>query len=758
MIVFDIQAVQSRSHGERGIARYCLEVAHAIERLAPDHITYYSVNPNRPIPESLEQLVPTGKVVRSDEIAGRIPSLLHIGSPVELDLPVEQIVVGRPERLVANLYDLIPLVFRHHYLQVPDTAARYLTRVGLYTCADRVLADSQSAADDAARLLGIPTERFRVIGGGASETFRPPSGGVDEARRRVARAWPELGSEFVLLPAGIDWRKNIEGVVRAYGQLPARVRRAHRLVLVCRASDAERRHLTEIATEAGCADTFHMTGYVSDQLLVALNQAAHLVVMPSRYEGFGLPILEARRCGAPVICGDNSSLREVLPDPRARFDADDVESIRELLHRALTDEDFLQELRAIPVPPLTWERAAQLTIDAHRELLDERRPTALLADKRPRIAYVTPLPPVESGIARYSFRLLGALSRLARVRCFSDQDLSVAEVPDGVAISPLSDLPPLAACGEFDHVVVALGNNGLHASALQMSRRVRSVVHLHDVRLVNCYAAEPWPGVVDRQYPGRFSAAELASMPEPWSPLVQSKSIFLLSDVAATAEGFLVHSDHAASLVELDVGRVPVNIGPNAVPARATRRVPEEGLIVSLGIVSTAKQSDKLAEAAAILHERGVPARLAFVGAGAEVLPHVAPNVEMMGLVDDETYDDVVSRACIAVQLREHSNGESSAAVADCLAAGVPVVVTDIGSFSELPDTVAVKVRRDITAHELASELEQLLTDTARRDEMSQAAVAYSGQQTFDAAAARLMDALERIRPRVSRASTPVAS
>src|SRR5687768_17014438 len=103
MIVFDIQAVQSRSHGERGIARYCLEVAHAIERIAPNHIDRYSVNPHRPIPASLEHLLRTGKVVRSAELAGSHLSLLHIGSPVELDLPVDEIVFGRPERLVVNL-------------------------------------------------------------------------------------------------------------------------------------------------------------------------------------------------------------------------------------------------------------------------------------------------------------------------------------------------------------------------------------------------------------------------------------------------------------------------------------------------------------------------------------------------------------------------------------------------------------------------------------------------------------------------------
>ncbi|MCU1359981.1 MAG: hypothetical protein JWN99_1270 [Ilumatobacteraceae bacterium] len=743
MIVFDIQAVQSRSHGERGIARYCLEVAHAIERIAPDHIDRYTVNPHRPIPASLEHLIRTGKVVRSDEVSRERLSLLHVGSPVELDLPIEQIVFGQPERLVVNLFDLIPLVFRDHYLRDPGTSLRYLTRIGVYNSADRVLADSQSAADDAIRLLGIPAERCRVVGAGASEAFRLPSGGVAEAAARVMLDLPAIRPGYIMLPSGIDWRKNIEGVLRGYSQLSAELRRRHQLVLVCRAAEDERRYLLELADGLGCADTFVMTGYVSDSLLVALNQAAYLVIFPSRYEGFGLPVLEARRCGAAVICGDNSSLREVLPDPRARFDAADDESIRVVLDRALNDSGFIDELRSMPVPPFTWERAAQLTIDAHEELLNSPRPASLMADIRPRIAYVTPLPPIESGVARYSYQLLTELARQARVRCFSDQDFAHAAVPAGVAISPMEDLASMQAAGEFDHVVIALGNNAIHASALQLSRRVPSVVHLHDVRLVNCYADESWPHVVERQYPGRFSASELAMLPAPWADLVQTKSIFLLADVASTTRRMLVHSKHAASLIELDVGHVALDVGPHAVPRRVVQRtVVDTGLVVSLGIVSTAKQSDKIVGAASVLQRRGSHLEFVLVGDGGEIVTDHPANLHVAGMVDDGEYTSFLGRATVAVQLRDHTNGESSGAVADCLGAGVPVIVSDVGSFAELPDAAVVKVRRDITAHELADTIESLVADPERRRAMSDAAIEYSQRHTFAAAARQLLDAL----------------
>ena len=135
-----------------------------------------------------------------------------------------------------------------------------------------------------------------------------------------------------------------------------------------------------------------MTGYVSDDLLVELNRAAYLVVFPSRYEGFGLPVLEARRCGAPVICGDNSSFREVVPDSAARFDSESTDSIHRLLERGLTDRRFRQRLLDADVPPFTWDEAARLTLSAYDEVLAQRDRSTMVHDHRPSIAYVDAAP------------------------------------------------------------------------------------------------------------------------------------------------------------------------------------------------------------------------------------------------------------------------------------------------------------------------------------------------------------------------------
>jgi glycosyltransferase involved in cell wall biosynthesis len=101
-----------------------------------------------------------------------------------------------------------------------------------------------------------------------------------------------------------------------------------------------------------------------------------------------------------------------------------------------------------------------------------------------------------------------------------------------------------------------------------------------------------------------------------------------------------------------------------------------------------------------------------------------------------------LSRATIAVQLRCVTNGESSGSVAECMAAGVPTVVSDIGSFAELPDNVVVKVPADLSAEELTMVVSDLLRDPERRSALSAAGREYAAHHTYRDAAARMTKTL----------------
>ena len=120
----------------------------------------------------------------------------------------------------------------------------------------------------------------------------------------------------------------------------------------------------------------------------------------------------------------------------------------------------------------------------------------------------------------------------------------------------------------------------------------------------------------------------------------------------------------------------------------------------------------------------------------------VQDRVRLTGKVDSAEYRQWLERTTVAVQLRLHSNGESSASVAETLAAGIPTVVTDLGTFSEYPDDVVVKVAPGISAEELGGVLADLLGDPERRAALAAAGRAYAARHSYESAAATLVEAL----------------
>jgi glycosyltransferase involved in cell wall biosynthesis len=133
------------------------------------------------------------------------------------------------------------------------------------------------------------------------------------------------------------------------------------------------------------------------------------------------------------------------------------------------------------------------------------------------------------------------------------------------------------------------------------------------------------------------------------------------------------------------------------------------------------------------------------VGPGGSRFVREGDQVVVTEHVDDDEFDQWLRRASIAVQLRASTNGESSGVVANALARGTPLVVTDIGAMAELPDEVALRVPVDITPQRLADTLAGLLDDPLRRSAMRAAALAFAARHTAASQASKIADA---VRPR----------
>jgi len=771
-VVLDLQAAQSPTYRERGVARYALDYATALVQTVPELVdrvlTRSDLPPVTGVPEAL-----TGGVMSDVPDWDRAGGVFHALSPFDIDTPVRRIWpreasrTGR--RLVVTVYDLIPELFPDTYLLDPGVRRRYRARRELIRAADHVMTLSRSAADDVADHLGVPEDRLTVVGAACSAAFRP--GGEQHREAELARAAvPGLGERTVVYNGAVEPRKNMEGLIRAFGRLPHEVRRRHQLVLVCRLQPLERNHYEVLARDLGLSDSeLLLTGLVSDATLVHLYRSAALVAYPSLYEGYGLPVVEAMACGAPVVASGTSSLRELVA-PEATFDPSDPDDMARAMERALVDEAYRQRLldwSAGHRP--SWSDVAERAAVVYRSLATRagggrRQPAAWR--RRPLVALVTPWPPATSGVAWYSLRLARALAHSVEVEVFVDGDASEESLADPEFSSyPAWSLPDVdSARGGYDAVIACVGNSEHHTGALALVRRHRmpAAVLAHDVRLNGLYrhgaARGAVPEGIATVLAELYGGATEEWLTDGWlqPDEAEARGVYLARELIGLARPFIVTSEFAADLARGDArpeDRGRVVVAPFAYPPPAPRptRLEVPGLVCTFGLVDEVKQPELLLAAFALVHRADAATRLAYVGPIDPALAEryhalavglgVAGAVTFTGAVDDDEYESWLTRASVAVQLRATTNGETSAAVADSLTHGVATVVTGIGPAQLLPDVVA-KVAVDATPKVLADVLGGLLHDDEERAARVAGGLAYVAARGFDRGARHLLDAL----------------
>lgn len=772
----DVQGAQNLAHFDRGIPRFIAESSRRILRTHPEAVASVGLNPELPLSGNLAWLLGTGlaqwTTSRSPE---RRPAIYHAMSPFEMDRPIAQLwpqwARGGASELVVTLYDLIPLVFEEHYLRDPAWRAQYLARTHLVRSARQVLAISEATAADAHSRLGVPAERITVIDAGVTDAFASLHADEESAWRTLRADLPAVRPGFMLYVSGIEYRKNNERLIEAYAKLEPQLRRRHQLLLVCRMEPAARESLEGHARGLGLApEELVMTGYVTDLQLAALYRACRLFVFASFYEGSGLPILEAMACGAPVAASRTSTSPEILGDCEATFDPFDPADMARCLAEVVVDDDLLARLRersARRVPAYTWDHVAERTFEGYEKALRQvrRRP------RRPRIAWYSPWPPEQSGIADYSRNLLQELGRDV------DVDVVVADDPSrypkplepGVTLSPASVPQAFQTLRNYDRVVYCMGNSSFHRHVYEAMLHRPGVLVAHDVRLTGFYGwyagierpEDPSGRLAERleaMYGRRIDAARFAHR----APTPQEQTalgLFMTRELQERAESVIVHSSFAADIVRLDAGidrpSTPIHVLPLAIAPRGYERhepAPEHPRIASFGVLSEVKGLAALLEAFALVRRDRPGARLTLMGPSdpGEVTRWrdfafelgVGDSVDIPGFGAADDYEQLLRDADVAVQLRTITNGEASAAVSDCLGAGLPTIVTGMGWADELPDDALVRVPLDSSPARLAQEIAGILDDGDHRRRISSGAIAHAERTTYAAVAQRYLEVL----------------
>jgi len=348
-----------------GTERYTFELLAALARI--DRWNAYTLYTNG-LPPALPPLGPNF-TLRSVPLPrlwthARLGPALLRDRPDLLFVPAHVVPLLHPPRSVVTIHDL-------GYLAFPEAhTARRRLELDLSTrwclrAARRVIAISQATRNDLVRHYRADPERVAVVYHGLGRAFRPLN---DPQQIAAIRARYALDAPYFLYLGTIQPRKNLARLIDAFARSVAR----ETLLVIAGRRGWLSEPIARRAAELGLTHRVRFPGYVPDADLPALLGGALAFVFPSLYEGFGMPVLEAMACGAPVLTSTTSALPEVAGDAALLVDPGDTDAIAAALGRLAADESLRADLRArglARAAGFTWERCARDTLAVLLETL-----------------------------------------------------------------------------------------------------------------------------------------------------------------------------------------------------------------------------------------------------------------------------------------------------------------------------------------------------------------------------------------------------
>jgi glycosyltransferase involved in cell wall biosynthesis len=369
--------VSAAVHHRAGLGRYAENLARALAPLLPDHLAlFYNREAGiEPLP-GLESL-PSRSVAlgyKPWRMAVWLGQIAHVGfnrlvPDATLFHAAEHLLL--PLHGVPSILTVHDLIFRHLPEHHKPLNRWYLNLAMPLYCrrAAHIIAISGQTRRDLVSAYGIPADKISVIYEAADARFRPQT----PAAIGASRSRYHLPERYLLFVGTVEPRKNLTRLLAAFERLHAEGLTDGLAVVGKRGWLYDDFFAALERSPSKAAVLF--PGYVPDEDLPAVYAGAQALVMPSLYEGFGLPVLEAMACAAPVACSNGSSLSEIAGDAAALFDPTDVDSIGDALRRILCDADLqvhLRDIGARHANGYSWSRAAEETLAVYRRFAHEQ--------------------------------------------------------------------------------------------------------------------------------------------------------------------------------------------------------------------------------------------------------------------------------------------------------------------------------------------------------------------------------------------------
>lgn len=752
IIGFDLQALQTPSR-DRGIGRYTLNLIEKILEL--DDIDTFKLFVNDQLPDKPAlKLTKNSELVKinyrdsknsADRIANNIIQTMKYRSS-NLDVFfLPSTFEGHPinpgtispylDRLNSMfgvvVYDFIPLHFPYHYLKNPVVREVVYRQLRILCQADILFAISEATRKDAITLLGINPKKVVTIWGGISDTIchidNLPIETINEVKTKHG-----IMDKFVLYVGGIDLRKNIETSITGFSKIDKSLLDNTSYVIVCQVSEGDRKRLAELARYLGIEKNLVLTGYIPDEELNILYNCCDLFVFPSLMEGLGIPVLEAMKCGCPVITGNNSSLSELVDNDEFLFDSRNKDEIAKAITKMLKNPTLRKKSQDHSLrrsKDFTWEMSAKKVISVIKSLnKDDLEKVSRRSIKKPRIALFTPMPPRMSGISYYSAGLLPFLSK------YWDIDIFLADgyvcndefLTSNFDFYSYRDFEQLNHVKKYDSMVYQMGNSDHHTYIYDLIKKYPGVVVLHDVFLSNLMYwlfARNKPSleefieemIYSHGDAGREFGEKLRKDPSSIDEVILK--LTMNKRVLDNATWVLVHSDwdkdkileytpQFANKITVANQYAPIRMNPLKSEIKKSLGFSKDDfLICSFGFVANTKKIDSVMRNIKDFLKNTPNAKYVLVGDSGARGPYgesiikmvkdlgLTEQVHFTNFIEDKEYRKYLDICDVCISLRTNTRAGTSASVSHALGAGIPTIISNEGPFASFPDDVSIKIK-----------------------------------------------------------------
>lgn len=285
--------------------------------------------------------------------------------PFFLTLPILKKV-----KTIVTVHDLTPLVFPQYFPKGLLGSIKWMLQRTSLKNIDSIITDSKSSKGDILKYVGLPDEKINVVYLAAAAEFKPIKNARPESNIKTKYNLPE---KFVLYVGDVTWNKNLPRLVTAIKEINVTLVMVGETLTQKNYDKNNSWNQDLVKIQQMCKDDkrFIKLGFVEKKDLVALYNAATIFTMPSLYEGFGLPVLEAMSCGCPVVTSKEGSIPEVASDAAFYVDAYNVSSISEGIMKIFSDDKLRNELSKkgfIQAKKFSWEKVALETIRIYESI------------------------------------------------------------------------------------------------------------------------------------------------------------------------------------------------------------------------------------------------------------------------------------------------------------------------------------------------------------------------------------------------------